>query len=887
MTLSSNATSSEDARLQRSIAPNDPTTWIIICGIAVIAAIIIGAILAVIVFRERAMQRNEFELENTTHLLAQHFDRQFDEITAAEHFIASSITRLSPAEFSKTISTDSFRTMLQEKVTSSADKSASISIFDRDGGLLVSSDQTINTTANISDRRYFKAIRDSDPNSTDSSQVELVNSRLHNDKRVVLARRISTPDGFFLGLIVCSIPSLDIEQILSTAALERRSILLITHDGDVVARVPRENSSVSPDFLDAFVLQRLGSENAGIIRLLDTQAGDHIIVSARQLSRHRLTVVAATAASTVLSNWNDETLAFLLMASLAAGVASIMLVSIVRYLKEQTRRLDVALNNIPQALMLFDPLQRLIIKNQRYSEMFGDAGNVALGRTLSEILQSCQSKERLEQLDAYRNSVQEALNSRGRTQTTIKIPDGRSLQVVNQALKEGGWVSTIQDVTEQRQAEALMIRLARFDQLTGLFNRRSFLDHLNRQLANRSEQTLTAVLLIDLDEFKSVNDTLGHYVGDSLLKSIGLELIACLTSGEYVARLGGDEFAIVSSQVSSRDDAVELAARAHGAIRRSHDCGGHNLTIDASIGIALAPNDGVTCDGIVQSADLAMYAAKAHGKGNYKFFEPDMEAKAKERLQLEAELRTAITQGQIIAHFQPIYDLSKRRIVCCEALARWEHRTRGSVSPVTFIPIAEQAGLINQLGDVILRQACHSAMDWPDDVAVAVNVSPIQLQNPVFSLRVISALYDSGLAARRLEIEITEAVLISDDEAALKTLHDLRTIGVRIALDDFGTGYSSLSYLLRFPFDKLKIDRSFVNDLADQDKSLGIIRGAIAMASELKMVVTAEGVESEIQRDALSKLYCDQIQGYLISPPMAGDKISELLHAPAEMINNR
>jgi diguanylate cyclase (GGDEF)-like protein len=412
-------------------------------------------------------------------------------------------------------------------------------------------------------------------------------------------------------------------------------------------------------------------------------------------------------------------------------------------------------------------------------------------------------------------------------------------------------------------------------------NRALFLKRLEDEVGRCSDGSQLAVLFLDIDEFKTVNDSLGHHVGDELLRSMARSFQACLEPNEFVARLGGDEFSVLASGIKSREDVLPLVHRIHEAIRRPHDCAGHQLTVDSSIGIAMAPADGISSDQILQKADLAMYEAKSSGRRTHRFFEAGMEKKARERQLLETELRKALEAGQIDVYYQPIVDLHHDKIVGCEALARWKHAERGFVSPADFIPVAEQSGLIDDLGEYVLRKACKEAVGWPDHVKLAVNVSPVQFKSGLLALRVVSALAETGLSARRLELEITEAVLIGDDEAALKILHELRAIGVRVALDDFGTGYSSLSYLQRFPFDKIKIDRSFVSSLTQERGSSGIVRAVVAMASEHKMVTTAEGVETEAQRRMLRHLQCDEMQGFLFSPARSSEEIRTLLQANA------
>jgi len=387
-----------------------------------------------------------------------------------------------------------------------------------------------------------------------------------------------------------------------------------------------------------------------------------------------------------------------------------------------------------------------------------------------------------------------------------------------------------------------------------------------------------AVLYIDIDEFKSVNDTLGHLIGDELLKSVAVSLGRCVRDTDFVARLGGDEFAIVQTGIRTADDVTGLVTRVLDTIREPYECLGHQVTTDASIGIALAPQHGADLDQILKNADLAMYAAKSAGRRTYRFFEAEMDARVRARRILEMDLRQAISDGAFEVHYQPCISLQDNKITSCEALLRWRHSERGMIPPAEFIPIAEETGLINQLGEWVLTTACAEATTWPDHIKLAVNVSPVQFKSGTQALKIVAALAASGLPASRLELEITEAVLIRDDEAALAILHQLRAIGVGIALDDFGTGYSSLSYLQRFPFDKIKIDRCFVNDIAEPDGSSCIVQAVVNIAAARQMTTTAEGVETQQQRELLRALGCAEMQGYLFSPAKPAAEIRQLFH---------
>jgi diguanylate cyclase (GGDEF)-like protein len=439
----------------------------------------------------------------------------------------------------------------------------------------------------------------------------------------------------------------------------------------------------------------------------------------------------------------------------------------------------------------------------------------------------------------------------------------------------------VEDVTERRQANEKIARLAHYDALTDLPNRVLFRAQIERELRRANQGQQFALLYIDIDEFKGINDSLGHHVGDELLKTVASRIRDCIKQDDLIARLGGDEFAVIQTGVADNADVETFVARIYEAIRRPCECLGHQLSTDASIGVAIAPHDGTDLDQLIKHADLAMYAAKSSGRRVHRFFEPAMDASAKARLTMELDLRQALIDGGFEIHYQPLVSLASGEITGCEALLRWRHPDRGMISPAQFIPIAEDTGLINEIGDWVLRTACAEAAAWPAHIRLAVNVSPVQFKSGTLALKIMAALAASNLPAERLELEITEAVLIRDDEAALAILHRLRAIGVRIALDDFGTGYSSLSYLKRFPFDKIKIDRCFVSDINEADGSSSIVQAVVNIAAALHMTTAAEGVETEAQRALLRKLGCTEMQGYLFSRARPAKEIGQFFSSGA------
>jgi diguanylate cyclase (GGDEF)-like protein len=424
------------------------------------------------------------------------------------------------------------------------------------------------------------------------------------------------------------------------------------------------------------------------------------------------------------------------------------------------------------------------------------------------------------------------------------------------------------DVTEKRLADEHILRLARFDTLTGLANRASFQEDAERALAAaQAAGQPVALLCLDLDQFKSINDTLGHPVGDALLKQVAKRIRSCARDRDVVARLGGDEFAVLQYAASGPTDAMMLARLILDGFKEPFKLEHGEMVIDTTIGIAVAPSDGWAADALLKKADLALYAGKADGGAAYRFFEPEMEAWAHRRRALEVGLRSALDNKEIQLMFQPQVDLRYGAVVGCEALVRWKSAEWGMVSPDEFIPVAEATGLIDSIGEFVLREAVKVASQWPNDAVVAVNLSPAQFKNQKLLSTVVSALAESGLPPRRLELEVTESLFIDGSEHSYNMLRNLRTLGIRTSLDDFGTGYSSLSYLRRFPFDKIKIDKSFIADVAVGEDSVAIIRAIVALAEALGMTTTAEGVESLDQVAKLREAGCTQIQGHVFSRP--------------------
>jgi diguanylate cyclase (GGDEF)-like protein len=539
-------------------------------------------------------------------------------------------------------------------------------------------------------------------------------------------------------------------------------------------------------------------------------------------------------------------------------------------LEAQNLRFDAALNNMSQGLCLYDREQKLVVCNASYVHMYGLSPALTVpGTPLTKILEHRIGKGSHEG-DIPEDYLRDMLNLANANRPATKIlelNDRRVIAIKHQPMPEGGWISSHEDITEYRRIEARIAHMAHHDVLTELPNRLLLRERLERALLGPRREKGVAVLCLDLDRFKVINDTLGHATGDALLKAVGDRLKSCVREGDTVARLGGDEFSIVQVASDQPVAATALATRIIAAVGTPFDLGNHQLSIATSIGVAVSPADGESPDQLLKNADLALYRAKNEGRGIHRFFEPDMDKQMRARSSLLLALRQALAGAEFQLHYQPLVNLEHDEICGLEALLRWQHPERGLIPPAEFVPLAEESGLIVPIGEWVLRQACIDGANLPAHIKIAVNLSAVQFRSRHLVEMVFSALAASGLAANRLELEITESVLLENSEATLATLHKLRGLGVRIALDDFGTGYSSLGYLRSFPFDKIKIDRCFVSDLsAAGPEPSAILRAVAGLGSSLGMTTTAEGVETEEQLQRIREEGLTEMQGYVFSP---------------------
>jgi diguanylate cyclase (GGDEF)-like protein len=550
-----------------------------------------------------------------------------------------------------------------------------------------------------------------------------------------------------------------------------------------------------------------------------------------------------------------------------------------RYLKSANARLDAALGNMSQGLCMFDTSGTLVMSNDRYRELYGLPSDlVRPGCSIRDLLEHRRLAGQFSgDPDHYIASLQSKIEQHETSAQVVELPDGRTIALVSRPMVSGGWVATHEDITERRRAEAKISHMARHDELTGLPNRRWLFEKIENRLAHLQRDQGFVVLCIDLDRFKTLNETLGRVACDKCLQEIAARLLACRGDGDAVARVGGDEFAILIGDITAATAVTAIAARVAETISAPFELDGHQVVVGASIGIALAPTDASDANQLLKSGDMALSRAKADGRGTYRFFEPKMDALMQARRMLMLDLRKALADGELELYYQPLVNLATAEISGFEALLRWNHPARGLISPLEFISLSEETTLIVPMGEWVIRQACREAARWPNNVRVAVNVSPVQFAKSNLAEVVTSALAWAGLPAARLELEITESVLLLDSDATLATLHQLRKMGVRISMDDFGTGYSSLSYLRSFPFDKIKIDRSFVHDAPSNEDSKAIIRAVIGLGASLAMTTTGEGVETREELDYLKREGCVEAQGYLFSEPRPAAEVHKIL----------
>lgn len=708
---------------------------------------------------------------------------------------------------------------------------------------------------------------------------------------IQLSRRFSKPDGTFGGVVVASLDPQHFTNFYDKVDLASSgSIALIGNDGVVRSAGGQSGDlKMGQNIRGTELFARMQSGSNSTFEEPDTVTGQTRLFALRKVNGQPLWVSVSLDKDEVLAgSWSN-----LRMDCIVAALLTLIILAAMERIfrtetaaRQKSRQLELTLESMSQGIMLVTKDFNIPIINKKCGEL------------LKLPAAFVENPPRFDQLVEYRKSqlpgiAGEAAPSACAADSAFPpsqhpidewtMPDGTVLEVRSGRLPDGGLVQTFTDITKRVQAEAHVARLASEDSLTGLLNRRGFRAALveiqDRDFAedNAPDRVEYAVLFLDLDRFKVINDTLGHRVGDLLLEETARRLQASLQPADVLARLGGDEFAVIARSIKTRAALNDLASRLIGAIRQPFDLAGHHVRTTISIGIAVSPTDGGSADDLVVAADLALYAAKERNRDSYEFFQASMTKELLDRRQIETDLREAIERNELELYYQPIVSLHDDGVVGFEALARWNHPAKGWVPPSDFIPVAEDTGLMPRLGEWALAEACGKIAQLPAHVSLAVNLSPAQFAAPDLVDLVQRALSASGLAPNRLELEITERLLLDNNEHIISILRRLRQFGVRIALDDFGTGYSALSYLRKFPLDKIKIDRSFVTDMATRSDQVAIIQAVLSIARALGMTVTAEGVETIIQRDFLKALGCENAQGFLFGKPVPFDQLADIL----------
>ena len=737
----------------------------------------------------------------------------------------------------------------------------------------------------ISDREHFKFQVN---NTSDTLFISTpVVGRASGKWSVQLTRRFLNKDGTFAGIVIASMDPAYFTSFYDQVNLGAdTSVAMIGSDGVVRSEGGGAIAQLAlgQDMSGTDLFKRLQNTSDGTFVEPRSTAEDSLVVSARRVSGYPLWVTVSTKERQIYQSAWSSLRRNVLIAAFLTALVLLALEKILRAearAEQKARQLQLTLEHIGQGIMLVTPDRKIPIINQRCAELLLLPRNVIDSPPLLDELIKYEVGHDVSRMwsDDRLATDDDALGSQDRQKTStanFRRPDGAFIEVRKTRLPDGAFVQTFTDISKRQQAEAYITKLASEDPLTSLHNRRVFRAKM-QEVCERPSQERFAVLFMDMDRFKVVNDTLGHRTGDQLLIQVAKRLQSVLEESDVLARLGGDEFAILLSAIQSNEQVEAVARRIIEAVAAPFSVDQNVITTGISIGIAIGPDHGNSADALLVAADLALYSVKVGARGTYRIFEKRMNDDVNSRREIELQLREALTNGGLDVHYQPIVDLHNYSITGFEALMRWPHPSKGMISPAKFIPVAEECGLIDALGHWILVEACNRAKQWPVDMRVSVNVSPIQLAKPDFVATVQSVLTTTGLDPHRLVLECTETIFIEDSEKMLSTLHKLKQIGVQIALDDFGTGYSSLSYLRSFPFDIVKIDRSFVSDLDASTSSSVIVQAVILIAGSLGIKTVAEGIETEAQLKLLKLLGCNDVQGYLLGKPAPASEIGKLV----------
>jgi diguanylate cyclase (GGDEF)-like protein len=784
-----------------------------------------------------------------------------------------------------------------------SDVTVQISFIGPDGMLVATSVSAVTPQLDLSDREHFRAHLDTDRDELFISKPVI--GRSSGKASIQLSRRVSAADGTFRGVIVMSLDPYYLARFYESIDIGRDgAVALIGLDGIVRANAGFKVDMMGQSMAGRRVLRDVASAGAGWFVTRGATEGIVRLMSYRVVKGFPLVVEVGKAEREIFADYGRDRR---LYHAIAAGLTLLVLFVIglaIRHqakltatrealkasdahAREKSRELEVTLDHMSQGIMMVDENRNVAVINRRTIELLDLPQEFLWSRPkLGEIFGYLWEHGEFGRDGEMLSPQVREFIKRGALDDGLGVyerprPNGMVLEINSKALAGGGVVRTFTDVTEHRKSIEQIAHMARHDTLTGLANRALLRERMDQALGrlHRYGEPF-AMFCLDLDRFKAVNDTLGHAAGDTLLKLVGQRLTRCLRENDTIARLGGDEFAILLIAAAHAVDMAALAQRVVDLVSRPYDLDGSEATIGASVGIVMAPGDGCDPEELFRKADLALYRVKAEGRGNYRFFQDEMEAEAKARRAIERQLRTAIERGEFKLRYQPIVNLASGKIVAVEALLRWDHPQRGLLEPSEFVVAAEEIGLMTAIGGWVIRQACSDAAGW-QDIKLAVNVSQVQFKRSRLIDLVRDVLTESKLPARRLQIEVTEGILLGQDTHNLGVLHSLRALGIGVVLDGFGTGYSALGYLQAFRFDKIKIDHSLVRSLTAGSGGIPIVVAIAGLAKNLGVSPAAEGVETEEQEDLLRIAGCIEAQGGLFSPPRTASEISEMLAGAA------
>ena len=759
-----------------------------------------------------------------------------------------------------------------------------VAVIDADGILQASNAGPQPTgRMDLSDRDHFRFHLTSTDDQLYISKPVI--GRVSGRWSIQITRRFLNPDGSFGGVVVGSLkPDYFTNLYDSIDFGSSASIALIGGDGIVRSSGgSADGYALGQDLRGTKVFAEMQKGTNSTFEAADASSGEMRLQTVRKVAGHPLWVGVSSDLSEIYKSSRSN-----LAMNTAIGVllTLIALAALERVLQTEegarlkADQLRLTLENMSQGIMLVTKDLQIPIINRRCGELLGLPEEFIKNPPRFDELVEYQTRNGRSRAGAGAGPLERLPGEQEKFAVCERsMPNGTVIEVRSGHLPDGSFVQTFTDITKRVEAESHVASLASEDPLTGLPNRRVFRAALDQISQSPEEVDGTrpkfAVMFLDLDRFKVVNDTLGHQVGDMLLRDVAARLKAVLRANEVLSRLGGDEFAIVVRDFESRSDLEALANRLVEAVVHPYDISGYHIRSSVSIGIAIGPENGENADDLLMAADLALYAVKGTNRGTFQFYNVAMNKDINERRQLEVDLREALERNELELYYQPVINVRHSDVSGFEALARWRHPVKGMVPPAVFIPIAEDSGLIVRLGEWALMEACRNAATWPNDLKIAVNLSPVQFTAPNLFEVIEQTLAETGLAPHRLELEITERIFMENTENTLTTLRRIKALGVRIALDDFGTGYSSLSYLRSFPFDKIKVDRAFVSDLSERNEHIVIVQAVVSIARALGMTTTAEGVETEAQHEFLAALGCDEVQGYLFSAPVPLDGIAE------------